>query len=82
MSQWSFQIRIDEETKDVSIEFTPQHLSPAEYGVVLAVLIAHLVRCFGESNPGTPAEAILTDLLDGIKAGLEHQTHLPSILSH
>lgn len=71
MSQWSIQVRIEEETQEVSIEFTPQHLQPQQYGVVVSSIILHLANCFAETNPAADRAFIVGAILDGVKIGLQ-----------
>jgi hypothetical protein len=82
MSQWSIAVRIDDADTGVHIEFSPQKLLPAEYGVVLASLVLHIASCFKESNPGAPLEAIVSDILSGIQSGLVQLPQRPPSSQH
>lgn len=73
MTAPSIAIWIDPQTQAVKIEFTPQMLQPAEYGIVLSSLFAHLATMFRESNPGASDEAIMEQLLKGLHAGLSRR---------
>lgn len=72
----SIAIWIDTDTQQVKCDFLAQHLSPAEYGVVLATLIVHISRQFCQSNPQSTEEVILSDVLKGIKVGLEQRNDI------
>lgn len=69
----SITIHIDAETKNVTIALSPQPLSPAQYGVVLASIISHLARLFAESNPGHSEDEMIADIQKGIRAGLDQR---------
>lgn len=76
----SIAIWIDESTQQVKVDFRPQKLSPAEYGVVLSSLFLHIARLFVETNPQATEDQILAELQKGIDAGLMHRidTVLPA----
>ncbi len=69
----SIAIFIDPTTKDVTVQFMPQPLSPAQYGVVIASLVSHLARMFKESNPEHSEDDILEAIRAGIDAGLSQR---------
>lgn len=61
---------IDPATKAVKIDFVPQLLQPAEYGIVLASLVVHLASLFAQDNPQATEEQVVAEILRGIQAGL------------
>lgn len=69
----SIVIFIDPETKNVKINFRPQTLSPAQYGVVVASVVAHMARLFMESNPEHDEDDIVAEIQKGIDAGLSQR---------
>jgi hypothetical protein len=72
-SQPSITIWIDPATTNVSVQFNPQQLTPAEYGVVIATLLVHIARLFRESNPAHTEDQLLVEIYKGIDAGLAHR---------
>lgn len=71
MDKPSFTVWIDPKTQVYKVDFNPQTLSPAEYGVVMASLILHISKMFHETNPNIPQEMCVAQMLNGVKAGLE-----------
>lgn len=73
MDKPSIAIWIDPETQQVKTDFRSQHLSPAEYGVVIASLLVHIARLFVETNPQVSEDQILAEIQKGVAAGLTHR---------
>jgi len=67
----SIAVWIDPETQTFKCDFNPQELSPAQYGVVLASIILHVSKLFNEHNPHISPTDITSQILAGIRAGLE-----------
>ena len=72
----SIAIWLDPATKFAKIDFTPQTLAPAEYGIVMATLIVHIARLFVESNPGTSESQLIAEIQKGILAGLSQRNDI------
>lgn len=70
----SLAIWIDPGTQEVTTDFMPQTLHPAEYGVVLSVAIVHIARLFCQSNPGVNETEVVAELLRGIQEGIKQRT--------
>lgn len=73
MNEPSIAIWIDHATQQVKIDFRPQMLQPAEYGVVLSSLVTHLAAQFAQDNPQASQEEIVVEILRGLKAGIEQR---------
>lgn len=80
----SIAVWIDPTTQAVKIDFLPQRLQPAEYGIVIASLVVHLARLFAQDNPQATEEQVVAEILRGVQAGLtqredmvlpQHHTH-------
>lgn len=71
MDKPSIQVWIDPKTQSYKIDFTPQVLSPAEYGVMLSAMMLHIARLFHESNPQHSIHEIIDAMQRGVMAGLE-----------
>ncbi len=80
----SIAIWIDPATQVVKIDFSPQRLQPAEYGIVLSSLIFHLAEQFAQDNPSVKVEVLIAEILRGLEAGIsqrqdfvlpQHHTH-------
>jgi hypothetical protein len=80
----SISIWIDPATKAVKIDFQPQMLQPAEYGIVMSSLVVHLATLFAQDNPGTDLNRLIAEILRGLEAGItqrddfvlpQHHTH-------
>jgi len=69
----SIALWIDPQTQQVRTEFTPQQLTPAQYGVVISSLMLHIARLFLESNKDATEGDVLDAIAKGINAGLEHR---------
>ncbi len=67
----SISIWIDPADQTYKVEFNPQELSPAQYGVVIASIMIHIAKMFGDSNLHVPQETILRQMRKGLDAGLE-----------
>lgn len=72
----SISIWIDPSTQAVKVDFTPQMLQPAEYGVVLSAFVVHLAREFSRDNPNATEDVILAEILRGLKAGLDQRADM------
>ncbi len=70
MTKPSIAIWIDPTTQAVKIDFSPQKLQPAEYGIVIASVIAHLASLFAQDNPQAGEHRIISEILLGVEAGL------------
>ena len=74
MDKPSLAVWIDPPTQEVKVDFRPQTLHPAEYGVALSVAIVHIARLFCQSNPGTVEDEVLSELMRGILEGIKQRT--------
>ena len=72
----SITIWIDTETQQVKTDFRSQHLTPAEYGIVLASLLVHIARLFAESNPQASEDDLLKEIQKGIAVGLSQRADM------
>lgn len=79
MDKPSIALWIDTSTQSAKVDFTPQLLQPAEYGIVLASLVVHIAREFARDNPTHSVEEIVAEILRGVQAGLaaRNDTALP-----
>lgn len=73
MDKPSISIWIDPITQAVKVDFTPQMLQPAEYGIVISTLLVHIARQFQESNPGVDENVIIDQINKGLLAGIEQR---------
>lgn len=74
----SIVIWIDPATQNVKIDFRPQTLQPAEYGVVLSSLVSHVAKLFMDSNPAYSEEEIVAQIRRGLDAGLQQRRPPPA----
>lgn len=72
----SIVIWIAEDTQLVKVDFRPQHLQPAEYGIVISSLLVHIARLFVESNAHSTEDKVLGELTRGIAIGLAQRKDL------
>lgn len=79
MDKPSISLWIDTATQTAKVDFTPQRLQPAEYGIVLSSLFVHIAKEFARDNPGFSEQQIIAELLRGVQAGLSNiqDTALP-----
>lgn len=66
----SIVIWIDPVTQAVKIDFIPQRLQPAEYGIVIASLVSHLAMLFAQDNPQSTEKRVIAEILRGLEAGI------------
>ena len=66
----SIAVWIDPTTQAVKIDFSPQKLQPAEYGIVIASVIVHLADLFAQDNPGATSKRVIAEILRGVEAGI------------
>lgn len=77
MDKPSFTVWIDPKTQVYKVDFNPQEVTPAEYGVVFASLIIHIAKLFNENNAEFPVESIVSQITKGLSAGLEQLRDVP-----
>lgn len=74
MNKPSLAIWIDPATQQVKVDFMPQTLHPAEYGVALSVVVVHIARLFCQSNQGALEDEVLAEILRGLDIGIKQRT--------
>lgn len=78
----SIAIWINPATQEVKNDFMPQELHPGEYGVCLAMTIAHIARSFVQSNPQVPEAEIIAEIMRGIETGLRNVPPPTPMVAH
>ncbi len=71
MTKPSIAIWIDPATQNVEVDFRPQTLHPAEYGVALSMVVVVLARLFVQSNPGVIEHEVISEIRRGLEAGIQ-----------
>ncbi len=69
----SIAVWIDPATQAVKIDFIPQMLQPAEYGIVIASVVSHLASLFAQDNPQATEQIVISEILRGLQAGLSQR---------
>lgn len=80
MDKPSLTVWIDPKTQVFKVDFNPQELAPAEYGLMLASIVMHLAKMFVAANPRTSEEELVKEIQRGISIGLQQMrdVELPS----
>lgn len=78
----SIAVWIDAATQEAKTDFELQALQPAEYGVVISLVITHIARTFGLCNPQVSEEELIGAVLTGIQAGLAQRPPPTSMVPH
>lgn len=73
----SITIWVDPDTQVVKVDFTPQNLQPAEYGIVISSLVSHIAKLFVDSNPGVSESDVIEQIMKGLEAGLAQREDIP-----
>ena len=67
----SITIWIDPITQQFKVEFNPQPLAPAQYGIVIASLLIYIARLFVANNSGASETDVIAQIRKGMTLAFE-----------